>query len=425
MRYSQPFGTPTPPLGSYPRYINGNPVTGTEGSIPPASAFDEDQIEIVTVIANVGLTPDHSDLTQLWQAIQLLIQQKYITAPIVKKVHGPGADFVDLYAALAWLGNYIITPTGTVTFLVANGKWTYLSTLELSHPNINRVTIQGGALLGASPQPGNISVTGYSLSNDKTNQIIYLRSVYATELSFTGGVSGFRSFAGGLTLRYLLISGSQDIASPPNYGRAGCGLDAYEFFNVDGCAFWGFGDTGIAIEGTMVQMTSSLSLTVCACGISGIEARAGYFIGNGIVITASCGGQGVLSATSYSHFRAGLNSKGNGTPTGSVDGYGIIMYGGGYIRINVGGGNMQINKRAGAWVQSGTLEGEGNIYSNNGQYGVYMDGGKAWINNSTLSGNGTRDVNLQGGSDMELIGSSYTSTQPPINTEQNNSLIIY
>ena len=100
MRYSQPFGTPTPPLGVYPRYINGNPVTGTEGSIPPATAFDEDQIEIITVIQNVGLTPDHNDLTQLWQAIQSLIAQKYITSPIVKKVHGAGADFVELNAAL-------------------------------------------------------------------------------------------------------------------------------------------------------------------------------------------------------------------------------------------------------------------------------------------------------------------------------------
>src|SRR5215831_10784574 len=130
MRYSQPFGTPQPPLGQYPRFINGNPVTGTEGSIPPATAFDEAQIEIVTVIANAGLTPDHGDLTQLWQALMLLFSQRYITTHITKHVHGVGADFTDLNEAMRWLGSYVITPTGYVTFICASGKWTYQSAIE-------------------------------------------------------------------------------------------------------------------------------------------------------------------------------------------------------------------------------------------------------------------------------------------------------
>src|SRR5262245_56531387 len=109
MRYNPPFGTPEPPLGQYPRYINGNPVTGTEGSIPPARAFDEDQIEIVTVIQNTynqlaadpsadpavrdSLIPDHNKLHQLWDALQALFKAKYITTHIEKTVHGTGADF--------------------------------------------------------------------------------------------------------------------------------------------------------------------------------------------------------------------------------------------------------------------------------------------------------------------------------------------
>jgi hypothetical protein len=161
VRYNQPFGTPEPPLGSYPRYINGNPTTGTEGSIPPARSIDEDQIEIVNVIVNAGLTPNHEELDQLWQALMALLAKKYITTNIIKHVHGSGADFVDLHAAMTWLAEYTITNTGYVTFMIAPGKWTYTATVELNHANINRVAIQGGALLGASPTRNSLSVTGY------------------------------------------------------------------------------------------------------------------------------------------------------------------------------------------------------------------------------------------------------------------------
>src|SRR6202008_1898933 len=112
---------PDPPLGQYPRFINGNPVTGTEGSIPPASAFDETQIELLTVITNAkggagGFPgdptlgdPDHNDLAQLWKALLSLFAQRYITTHITRTIHGAGADFTDLNAAMTWLASYIIT----------------------------------------------------------------------------------------------------------------------------------------------------------------------------------------------------------------------------------------------------------------------------------------------------------------------------
>lgn len=53
-------------------YVNGDPATGTEGSVPPAEAWEHPQREILKVITEAGLTPDHTDLTQLWQALQLL-----------------------------------------------------------------------------------------------------------------------------------------------------------------------------------------------------------------------------------------------------------------------------------------------------------------------------------------------------------------
>ncbi len=77
MKYQPPFEYPVP--GSLPDgihnsdadavYVNADPSTGSEGSIPPAESIEHAQREIVNVIMQAGLTPDHTDLTQLYQAI--------------------------------------------------------------------------------------------------------------------------------------------------------------------------------------------------------------------------------------------------------------------------------------------------------------------------------------------------------------------
>lgn len=50
-------------------YINANPGTGIQGSIPPAAAIEHPMREIVNAITAAGLTPDPNDLTQLGQII--------------------------------------------------------------------------------------------------------------------------------------------------------------------------------------------------------------------------------------------------------------------------------------------------------------------------------------------------------------------
>lgn len=77
MQYNQPYGISDPEA----IYVNGNPSTGTMGSIPPASSVEYDQREIVAVIKYAfdrGLidfngipcaSPSNSDLTQLLKAI--------------------------------------------------------------------------------------------------------------------------------------------------------------------------------------------------------------------------------------------------------------------------------------------------------------------------------------------------------------------
>lgn len=66
MKYQQPFGT----VDGSP-YINGNPATGTQGSIPPGESIEHPQRELVDLITKEGLIPSSLDLGQVAKAIQL------------------------------------------------------------------------------------------------------------------------------------------------------------------------------------------------------------------------------------------------------------------------------------------------------------------------------------------------------------------
>lgn len=67
MKYHQPYGVSDPNAP----YVNGNPSTGTMGSIPPAQSVEYPQREIVNFIADNALAPpDDADLHQLSKGIQ-------------------------------------------------------------------------------------------------------------------------------------------------------------------------------------------------------------------------------------------------------------------------------------------------------------------------------------------------------------------
>lgn len=53
-------------------YVNGDPRIGRKGSIPPAQVFEHPQREIMAVIEGAGLSPSHTNLAQLWQALQVI-----------------------------------------------------------------------------------------------------------------------------------------------------------------------------------------------------------------------------------------------------------------------------------------------------------------------------------------------------------------
>ena len=66
MKYEAPYGVSDPNAS----YINGNPSTGTMGSIPPAASIENPQREIVNLITDAGLTPSDADLHQLARGVQ-------------------------------------------------------------------------------------------------------------------------------------------------------------------------------------------------------------------------------------------------------------------------------------------------------------------------------------------------------------------
>lgn len=93
MKYNQPYGLDEEvALYSVP-YVNGNPTTGTMGSIPPAASIEHGQREIVAVIqwafdhgyydyaAQLCQAPTTADLTQLLKAIFGIMNSRLLTAP--------------------------------------------------------------------------------------------------------------------------------------------------------------------------------------------------------------------------------------------------------------------------------------------------------------------------------------------------------
>src|SRR5512139_4004314 len=66
MKYVAPYGV-SDPEG---HYVNGNSQTGTQGSIPPAAAFEDPMRELVNLIEYSGFTPSEDDLEQVTKAVR-------------------------------------------------------------------------------------------------------------------------------------------------------------------------------------------------------------------------------------------------------------------------------------------------------------------------------------------------------------------
>lgn len=68
MKYVPPYGRETE--GDSAQYVNGDPSTGIQGSIPPANAFEHPMREIVGVVDKSVIEPSELDLLQMAKAIR-------------------------------------------------------------------------------------------------------------------------------------------------------------------------------------------------------------------------------------------------------------------------------------------------------------------------------------------------------------------
>ena len=215
MRYNQPFGISDPNAP----YINGNPSTGVQGSIPPASSIEHDQREVVEVIERANArgykdftdTPcapaSEADLQQLRKAIEGFVRAlplefgDLIDSYVIFTVHGPGADFADLHAALHYLSKFKITAHGRVVLQLAGAgasgpasQYVYTRTIIFDHPNNHRIFVLGATLRGAGAP---MDYTAFTLTgnspgaraSDTTSNLVMLRSRYATELRFNNCIA--------------------------------------------------------------------------------------------------------------------------------------------------------------------------------------------------------------------------------------------
>ena len=309
MQYNQPLDQPSQPNASY---IDGNPAAGIQGSIVPAASLEFDQREVVEVIMRANARgysdfsgapcapPANADLTQLRKAIEGFITsfQLIIDSTITFHVHGSGADFSDLNAAMSYLRKYYITPRGHVILQCAGAQpgasaavqYVYNTTVYFSHPNNHRISVFGAPLLAPPPvTPAGYVLTGPSSAqraSDTAANLTMLRTKFATELHFTGGGGVFIGPATPVLMHFdgFLLTGD---------GSGGSGMyfeSSFGFMNEDtyaGIAVVGFGGEGVGLElGASVGLegTAADENHMCPFILIG-NGNGGLVLGDGSYLT--------------------------------------------------------------------------------------------------------------------------------------------
>jgi hypothetical protein len=137
VQYNQPYGVSDPNAA----YINGNPSTGTMGSIPPAASIEYPQREIVNLINAAGLTPDNADLNQLARAIQ--------SGKIIFGVDSGTANVYSIVLTPPLLSYY----DGLAVWMLPANSNSGPSTININGIGVRNIVRRGGAPLQAGDMP--------------------------------------------------------------------------------------------------------------------------------------------------------------------------------------------------------------------------------------------------------------------------------
>ncbi len=138
MQYQPPYGPPGAIDADAP-YINGDPTIARKGSVPPASAFEFPQREIVNLIANSKQVPTDQDLNQLTRGVRdgkliycldsgplNTVQVANVTPPIINYTQG-----LTLHVLIAH------TVTGPTTIAIGNLNPTAIKRRDGAELNAN------------------------------------------------------------------------------------------------------------------------------------------------------------------------------------------------------------------------------------------------------------------------------------------------
>ena len=147
MQYNQPYGEPPEVVVGDKPYVNGNPSTGTMGSIPPAASIEYPQREIVNIVTDAGIVPDNGDLHQVSRAVQ--------SGTLIRGIDTGTVNVVSIGLTPA-LADYIDGMFVWVRIAITNTGPAVCSISGLGGRNIVR---RGGAVL----QPGDLPGGFYAL----------------------------------------------------------------------------------------------------------------------------------------------------------------------------------------------------------------------------------------------------------------------
>lgn len=358
-------------------------------------------------------------LQPLWFNGTIWQQALVILTPIIKTVHGVGADFADLNAAFTWLSNYRIAQTGSVTFQLAGGVGASASiyngsgnTVVFDHPDSGRVIIRGATMTGAFPTYSAWSITGSSSgarATDNVTNLAMLRTRYATELKFAAGA--YMDLRGSPTFQDLLLTGDGTTVIDGMYCRFG----AASLVRVSA---HGFGRRGITVAAGYI---GAENVSGSGCAISGISAEINGAIGmvSGELLGMSNTTNGIL-ALSGSDIRqvdgATMSALGNGgSGVDAEETSAIITQSGSRSNTNGGSGWVALDN---SYVEAGSTTATGNA-----NYGYYSQGASR-INafGATATGNGVGGISANQGS--ANLATSLTGTlSPASNTVGNGNSI--
>jgi len=142
MDYNQPYGKPPEVVWGDTPYVNGNPSTGIQGSIPPAASIEYPQRELVNFFRDTGmLTPSNSDLHQLSKGVMTGIMHYGVDAGTVNALQVVMQPTPDKYY------------DGMFVFVVPAVTNTGAATININNLGIKNIVRRGGGPVQAGDLP--------------------------------------------------------------------------------------------------------------------------------------------------------------------------------------------------------------------------------------------------------------------------------